>query len=192
LAGKTYNNELSEKEVSLGIERVLVAPYPTTWTPARIDLPTMPTSFIDLGAVVEDSPVMTITREKYQIATGLPQILQYEAVTRVTGEFTFALHSHSNQKVKWALGNTDPVKTLATTPWSVVSTPTPTSYVVTIEASPSVDFYVNDVLATDTESLIKTTDNVAVICSINGLELHFYVGVAFLYSWISSYTYCRS
>jgi hypothetical protein len=103
--GKTYNNEINEIEVSLAVQRLLIAEYPTAWTPARVDLASLPSGFFDLGAVVEDSPNFTASRGKFQLQAGIPAVLQFEAVTGLEGTFEIALHSNSWRKVQFGLGN---------------------------------------------------------------------------------------
>lgn len=102
--GKSYDNTIVVSEVSLAIERVLIAPYPATWTPGKVDIGSPPTNFVDLGAVVEDTPSLKVTREKYQLSLGIPKALQYEAVIGVTGEFAVQVLAKSNDVVAKALG----------------------------------------------------------------------------------------
>lgn len=102
--GKTYDNEIVTEEVSLSIERVLIAPSTQTWTPARIDMDALPSGFSDLGATVEDSPTLTVTREKYQLKLGLPKSLQYEQIIGLDGEFGCVIYGKSNDLVAQALG----------------------------------------------------------------------------------------
>jgi len=104
--GKTYDNEIIEAEVSLAIEQLLIADYPQEWDPCsgRIDVNTPPAGFTNLGAVVEDSPTITIRKEKYQLKLGLPKALQYEAIIGVDGELTISVYGKSNAIVSKALG----------------------------------------------------------------------------------------
>lgn len=104
---KSYVNAVREDEVSLAIEKFIIAPYPTTFTPARIDLTpgALPTGFYDLGAVVEDTPSLTISKELFTLSTGIPAIRQYEVLTGLDGTVEFSLHSSSWRKLQVALGN---------------------------------------------------------------------------------------
>lgn len=102
---RTYVNDVNEVEVSLAIERLLLAPYPASWTPARIDLDSLPSGFADLGAVKEDTPVVRTEREKYELKTGLPKITQYQSIIGVTGQLEATLLSNSWRKLQVALGN---------------------------------------------------------------------------------------
>jgi len=103
---KTYENLIQTREVALAIEQLLVAPYGTTWDATRIYLNSaVPTGFTHLGAVVEDTPQLTIGRERFQLQTGIPRVLQYQAVRGVTGQFQMSLHSNSNRAVRFAVGN---------------------------------------------------------------------------------------
>lgn len=106
--GKTYDNEIIEAETSLGIERMLVADHPGGWDPStgKIDYASPPAGFTDLGAVVEDSPAVTITREKFQLKLGLPKALQYEQIIGVDGSITAIIYAKTNDVVEKALGVT--------------------------------------------------------------------------------------
>lgn len=103
--GKTYTNDINEQEVSLGIEHLLIADYPRSWTPARIDIEAPPAGFYHLGAVVEDSPVLNYSRTYFELDAGLPMVTQYRAVTGMEGTFSVDLHSYSWRKLQYALGN---------------------------------------------------------------------------------------
>lgn len=108
MAQKAYNNNINENEVSIAIERLLIANYPNTSfssSPARISIDSLPSGFYDLGAVVEDTPSFKVTRAMFSLDTGIPQITQYQAVTGLSGTFEAQLHSASWRKVQFALGN---------------------------------------------------------------------------------------
>ena len=45
----TTSNLIEVREVALGIEQFLVAPFPTTWTPGVIDASSPPVGFTNLG-----------------------------------------------------------------------------------------------------------------------------------------------
>jgi hypothetical protein len=102
---RAYANIVNPVEVSIGIQRLLIGDFPQTWTPARIDLDAPPSGFYDLGAVVEDTPSMKVSREKYQLETGVPMVLQFEATQKVSGTFECQLHSNSWRKLQYGLGN---------------------------------------------------------------------------------------
>lgn len=112
--GKTYNNTLNTLEVALGIERFLVAPYPTTFTPERVDISVPPTGFMDMGAIVEDSPVVRYTREYFELKTGLPRSLQYRKVVEVNAEVEFKIYSQSWWQSQFCLGNASTITTVTT------------------------------------------------------------------------------
>lgn len=108
--GKTYTNEIREDEVSLAIEHLLIAPVGTAAPAGRIDVASLGTytNFTHLGGVVEDTPSVTINREKYQLETGIPRTLQYDATVAMSGQFTVSFYSNSNKVVRYALGNVPP------------------------------------------------------------------------------------
>ena len=104
--GKSYDNEIVESEVSMAIERVLIGPYTATWDPStgKVDISSPPANFVDLGAVVEDSPTLTVTKTKYQLELGLPKALQYEAIIGVKGEMVVSVYGKSNIIAEYASG----------------------------------------------------------------------------------------
>lgn len=103
--GKTYNQTLDSSEASLAIERFLIAPYGTSYSPAKMDFSTPPTGFYDMGTVVEDSPTIRVRREKYQLELGIPRILAYEMIRSVNAEIEFSVYSNTNWNAQFALGN---------------------------------------------------------------------------------------
>lgn len=171
----TYTNVLQNdgKEVSLAIEKLLIAAKGQAWTPGRVYVDSvLPTGFTDLGAVVEDSPTLTVSRTKFELRTGIPQILRYQAVMGVDGRFSVLLHSASPRKVQYAMGNFDAVNMVITTPWPVVSTPAPSKTQVTLSVSPAAAIAVGDYIVTSAGSII-TSQNEAIVSSINALTLYF-------------------
>lgn len=108
MVNRSYLNTINPTEVSIAIEHLIIAPYLTAWTPQRIDLGNLAGTapgFADLGAVVEDSTSLKAVRSKFQLETGIPQVLQFESVMKMTGELTAHLHSNSWRKIQYALGN---------------------------------------------------------------------------------------
>lgn len=105
---KTYDNTIVSSEVSLGIEQLFIALYTSgsAWTPAKIDIQTLAAGgyFASAGAVVEDTPTLTVTKEKYQLSLGLPKALQYEAVIGVQGSFAISVWAKSNTVAALAAG----------------------------------------------------------------------------------------
>ncbi len=103
---KSYDNQITEAEVSLAIERILIGPSSATWDPStgRIDIGSPPANFVDLGAVVEDSPTLTITKSKFQLELGIPKALQYEAMMGVKGEMSLSIYGKSNDIAKYGAG----------------------------------------------------------------------------------------
>lgn len=132
--GKSYLNKIDDIEVSLAIEQLLIADYTQAWTPARIDVAAPPTGFRSLGSVVEDTPVMTYSREKFRLQTGIPMVTQFESIQSMEGTFQASLNSNSWRKVQYALGNYSAVSsaTVVSTVSSVIST---SQFVVTSGAS---------------------------------------------------------
>lgn len=100
-----YANSVNEIEVSLAIERLLIGNFPTSWTPAKIDFAALPSGYYDMGAVVEDTPVATMSRKSFELHTGLPKTLQFISPNEIDGAFKCSLHSNSWRKIQFAFGN---------------------------------------------------------------------------------------
>lgn len=122
--GKTYINQINETEVSLAIQHFLIGEFGATWEPTsgRIDPASPPTGFYDLGAVVEDSPSLSVTREKFELDSGLPAVRQFEAIIGMSGTVEFSLHSYSWRKIQYAFGNVAAIS--STTELSTISSVT--------------------------------------------------------------------
>lgn len=117
--GKTYTNEIDVDEVSLGITHLLLAAKNTSWSPGRVDIASPPASFTWMGAVVDDSPVLSVNREKFMLKTGIPRITQYEQVMALDGTFKVDLESKDWSKWVYVFGNSYTNSTnWATTPGS--------------------------------------------------------------------------
>jgi hypothetical protein len=167
--GATYNNDIQEHEVSLAIEQLLVGAVGATFPTGRIDISSPPAGFVHLGAVVEDSPSVSIQRQKFQLSTGIPSILQYDVVQGLSGQFSMSFYSNSNRIVRYALGGAAPRNTIAGT--SAINTATSRTQVTV--ATPSV-FAVGDLVCTDTSaSSLSVSDNTAEISSISGGVVYF-------------------
>lgn len=100
-----HANSVNEIEVSLAIERLLIANFPTSWTPAKIDFAALPSGYYDMGSVVEDTPVVTGARKSFELHTGLPKTLQFISPNEIDGMFKASLHSNSWRKIQFAFGN---------------------------------------------------------------------------------------
>jgi len=156
----TYENLISTREVSLAIEHILVAPENTAWSPARLNIPdTIPSGWQHLGAVMEDSPQLTVTKEKFQLSTGIPSVLQYQAVRGLTGQFQVTLHSNTNRIAYYGLGNYTPIKTVVGSFGNAVSITSIDAartrvFVGTVSAA---SFAVGDVLSLGTDESDLTT-----------------------------------
>lgn len=104
---KSYNQTVNTSNVSLAIEQFLIGAYGATYDGARIDdMDTPPTGFVHLGAVVEDTPSIRTTREKYTLELGIPRVRQYETIMAVGAEISFSIYSNTNFIAQLALGNT--------------------------------------------------------------------------------------
>jgi hypothetical protein len=171
MSAKSFNNLIDPIDVSIAIERVLIAPYPFVFSPARVNLSSIPAGLHDLGAVVEDTPEFKVTRKKFQLDTGVPAVRQYEAVTGLTGNLQFSLHSDSWKKIAVAMGNYSAVSsaTNLATISSVVDYRTVT--MVTTTSSLSVGDQV--ILATGANGPDQIDGPETRIGSINGLTLVF-------------------
>ncbi len=109
--GQSYLNLVPDKEVSIGIEQLLIG-YTTVfstlvWTPGKILDPinNPPNGFYHLGTVVEDSVTLNIVREKFSYSAGIPKNLQYEAVMGITGTIEASLIGRRGTLAYFGLGN---------------------------------------------------------------------------------------
>lgn len=171
MALKSFNNVVVKREVSLAIERIIVAPSTQVWTPGRVTLDNtaLPTGFKDLGAVVEDSVNLTTSRELFELQTGLPRVLQYSAVVGVSGLLEFQLHSFSPRRMAYALGNVDPVAEVNTI-FTISNTDVPTLTQVVLATTHGI--VAGDVIVTSATSPgLLTTDNEAEVTSVSSLTL---------------------
>jgi hypothetical protein len=127
--------------------------------------------------VVEDSVALTFSQQKYRLETGIPRILQYTAVLGITGRLEASLHSFSPRKVAYALGNVDPVNTVATI-YAAGNTPGVDWYTAVDFATAPGGLKVGDVVvAAATSPGLVTSDNEAEVSSfgvgVNTLTVYF-------------------
>jgi len=111
---KSYVNAITTHEVSMAIEKFLIAAYPQAFTPERVDVGSPPSGFLDLGAVVEDTPSISISRGKYELQTGIPKVTQYQVVTEMSAEISFSLYTNSWWQAQFMLGNETTITTVTT------------------------------------------------------------------------------
>jgi hypothetical protein len=171
---KSFNNVITTRNVSLAIEQILMAPSSVTWTPTRVSLSNtaIPVGFRNLGAVVEDSVQLTISRELFQLQTGVPRILQYSAVIGLSGRLEVQFHSFGSRQLAYASGNVDPVNTVNT----IITLAATTGHALTLAhattAVPTAT--IGDVFVVfPTTPGIATTDNEAEVSSISGTAYSF-------------------
>jgi hypothetical protein len=179
MGNKAYENLIFSREVSLGIEHLLIAPYPTTFEPTAAipDIMSPPAGFRWLGAVVEDSANVTVNRNKFQLITGVPKVIQYEAVMEVAGKLEIQLYSNSARKIQYAMGNVDALNILYSPVTSISSVSSVTNkYIITLAATTSTtspwavgDYVVTGVVG----SSLTLSQNEAQITSISGNNIYF-------------------
>lgn len=102
----SYANDIRAHECSLAIEQFLIGAYGATFTPARINVDSPPDGFVHLGAVVEDTPTIRVTREMYKLETGIPKVIQMQTILNLGAEISFSLYSNSFFQAQFMLGNT--------------------------------------------------------------------------------------
>lgn len=173
--GVTYSNPITVRDVSLAIEKFIIADFGTAWTPGRIDISSPPAGFRDLGPVDEESPTITISRSQFQVRTGIPQVLQFQAVTSLDARIAFNLQTRDTRAVIHALGSVPSNAAKYIEPSALTSIATgPTATIVTLVASPVNNWYVGDQIVTSvTTGGFAASQVWAQIVSINGLEVHF-------------------
>ena len=164
----SYVNQITPQEVSLALEHLLIAPAGTTWTPGRVTVDAPPANFIHLGAVADDSPSISITKQKYEFSTGLPSILAYQAITGVAGQLGMVMHSFDSYAAYMASGGLPPYlvpKTTASVFGTVNTTPTTTRSFVNVNTTTAI-FALNDMVVTDTTAALNTSRNYAWITAL--------------------------
>lgn len=173
MSTQSFDNLINPIDVSIAIEKVLLAPYPTAWTAGRVNLDSLPAGFYDLGAVVEDTPELKVTRKKFELDTGIPAVRQFEAVTGLAGSLSFSLHSDSWRKIQVAMGNYSAVSsaTAISTVASVVNNYTIT--LATTTASLSVGMQIVLATAAQGADLIDGTETRIASISSSGLIYSF-------------------
>lgn len=182
---KSFNNVITKRNISLAMEQLLIAPSSVTWTPTRVSMSNtaIPAGFRHLGAVVEDSANLTISRELFQLMGGIPRVLQYSAVIGITGRLEIIFHSISNRQMAYAMGNVDPVNTVSTIYGTAIASgawglSTYTQISANTPGFNPAGVLVGDVIVTaSSSSALLTTDNEAEVNSIgtgaNTMVLYF-------------------
>ena len=159
----TFVNNITRGDVSLFMEQLLMADEDTDWTPSRIDVSSPPEGFVHMGAVRDDSPQLTIQKENFQLATGIPMVLRYQTTMRIVGEFQVVLHSNRNSRLITALGGLPSYHYTSGTSmtWPQVSSHgdnTRTEFLVTSTALVD-NWNAGDLIACDISSAVQTSLN---------------------------------
>lgn len=169
MPAKSYTNEIEKFAVTIGLQQLLIAPEGTAYAGTKIDITTPPAGFIPLGAVVEDAPQVTISKEKFQLRTGIPRVLVYEAVVGLAGEIQTVFHSYLNFHAFMGAGGPKPLNVRITAhddpnAPTVSAAPAPTRTSVAISNITAV--VVGMRVATDSDSNLSTTYNKAFVKTI--------------------------
>jgi hypothetical protein len=169
---KSYVNEITAADVSIAMEHLLLAPEGTAWTPGRVNVSSPPAGFLNMGAVQEDSPQVTVNKGLYTMATGIPRVLQYRAVVDLSGEFSLVLHSNRNSRVFTSLGGIRMYHEASTvaSPWSWVSSPVDRSELLVGSTAGVSAIVPGDLIVTDTSATVATTFNEAFVTSIAAMS----------------------
>lgn len=163
----SFRNELQLEEVSLALEHVLVAPYGTAWSPARVEVNSPPPGFVHLGAVQDDSPSVQVSKEMYTLDTGIPAVRNYQAVTRIMGEFSFVLHSHAPYPNYLGAGGLAPYYIPQTANAGYMSVASLISKTQLLLNSVTADLQVTSMIVVDTTANLQTSRNYAWISAID-------------------------
>lgn len=160
-----YDNSITVPDVSIALEHILIAPEGTAWTPGRVNISSPPAGFIHMGAVQEDSPQLQMQKTFYRLQTGIPQVLQYQAVQALQGNMSVVFFSSRSSRVLLSLGGSYPyhVPSTATSGWSFVSSVVDRSTVIVNSTAMSAAFVPGSLLVTDTTPNVNTTLNEAYV-----------------------------
>jgi len=170
--GSTIINKVVGRETNIAIEQLLIAPENTVWDGLRIDVDAPPAGFQSLGAVDEEASVISVTREKLELRTGIPRVLQFNAVTGLEGKISSVLLSNSNRKAVFAMGASDVLNVSPNAIISLVSTAANalTASVITFSAAPTADGKLvvgDEVIASTTLGNWEVSSNVATVASLD-------------------------
>lgn len=167
----TYVNSILQSEVSIALEHILVAPSGTAIPRTRVNVSSPPAGYVHLGSVQDDSPNLVINKGKYQLRTGIPAVIAYEAVVALSGELSIVMHANSNLKAHFGLGGPRPLNQPITA--HSATAPTVTATTITrqlVSVNTTAGFTRSMLVATDTAGNMPTTYNVAYISSVNSTD----------------------
>lgn len=165
---KSWENDITIPDVSIALEHLLVAPQGTAWTPGRVDVSSPPAGFLHMGAVQEDTPQIGGQKQLYQLETGIPRVLRYQAVIGMSGTLQLVFHSVRNQYAYLSMGGIPPYH-VARTPsgtWAFISSIVDRTNVIVSSIATVGSITVGDFVVTDTTANITTTMNEAYVVSI--------------------------
>lgn len=173
VGSSTKSNEPVVAYISIGIEHLLIAPEGTTWSvssgPAmRISINSPPAGFRHLGAVVEDSVTVKITKTAYELKTGLVQMLRARWVNGVDAMMSARLLSMRGIDVMYALGNgymTHISGSSAGTDCSTVASVT-SKRVITLVGSDVASIIPGNAVVISTVASINKTYNEGIVSSV--------------------------
>lgn len=164
MSNPSYTNVVTPQEITLALEHFMIAPAGTALPVGRVDLDSPPPGFIRLGAVADDSPTISVTKQKYDLSTGIPSNLQYQAVVGMQGQLQAVLHTFDPYAAYLAGGGLPPYllpKTSASVYGTVANSATNTRTTVYVASSGSATFAVNDLVVTAASTALNTSRNYA-------------------------------
>ena len=142
---KTYNNEIQEEFVSIGVMHLLIAPFGTAFTTtssgptSRVNVSSPPSGWRHLGAVEEEVMGVNVSREKLDLKSGVNKITRKTWVIGTDGEITASLRDIRGSQLKYAMGNTQILHVYGTTFGTDASTvlSVTTDKVITVSGYPT-------------------------------------------------------
>ncbi len=174
----SYTNAVTDcRMVDVTIEQILAAPYGTSWTgAARVSVEAPPSGFVHLGAVVETSANLKVTREFDRLETGRPRTLQCLDIKGIAGTFNISLFGSSSRQVQYAFGNVLPQNVHTADKMTTIASVT-NAGIITLTATTGELWSVNDwvVFAASAggSTGLNTTAYESQISSMNGLNVCF-------------------
>lgn len=171
---KSYVNSIIQEEVSMALQHLCIAPYGTSYDKTRIDVSSPPAGFLHLGAVVNDSPAVQVTKQKYQLPLGIPDVVSYEVVMSIRGEIGAVLISNSTLKSYMAGGGAPPVH-YPIVAHSGSAAPVVTADTITrtvLSVNTTAGFVVGASVVTDSSGNIGSSLNVTYITSVGGGNIY--------------------
>lgn len=167
-AFRSFVNEPTAGDISIALQNILIAAEGTAYVPGRVDVSSPPAGFIHLGAVAEDSPTVSVQRQLYQLYTGAPRVLRYQATQQITGQIQGVLLTNRNSRAFTSLGGIRMyhVPQTVASAWATITSVVDRQTVLVTSVPMVATIAIGNMVVTDTTATINQTFNEALVSSI--------------------------